>query len=649
MNELCTAPREGPAYPGSTPEVPVSASFPLRSCLLLFLGLMPTLAHAAPFTVTVVDPAPCNPAWTPITELQLEVDPDDPAIPGTALVTSRLAYSGGSADVFATVPAALTFTDDAPEVGYSSITSDVVHLMYAPDPSTAATEPLIDITLILSPTQFSGGAGDPFATIVTGNIKVSGALFGPGYNCLVEMDSVVTAIGTVDVSCGGDLDQDGVCDPDDVCADGDDGADLDADGTPDACDACPLDLYDDSDGDGSCDGDDACPDEDASGWDLDADGCLDDSDGDSVTDDVDVFPDCDDLDTDSDGDLTPDDCDVCPRDAENDADGDGLCAYDSDGSILDVCPYDNDSDGSDLDGDTVCNSDDVCSDLTASWLGGSQDDLLDFDEDGIADGCDLCVDSDADGVCTSEDTCFFSGHLGDADVDGVCDDADACPLDYLDDSDGDGSCDSDDVCPGSDDTLDGDADTSPDCLDRCPFDPENDADGDGLCESDDNCEGVANPDQADADQDGVGNACELDSDGDGHIDDADNCDFVSNPSQVDVDNDGLGDACDADDDNDTVADGRDRCPNTPANTPVLSNGCSAAQTCPTTARWKNHGDYVECVEDAAQDLYRARVITQRERQALITAAANSSVGRNQRDRDRDHRGHGHERDGGCRD
>lgn len=57
----------------------------------------------------------------------------------------------------------------------------------------------------------------------------------------------------------GDEDGDGVCNDDDVCAEGDDADDADDDGLADACDGCPDLAGDDPDGDGLCGEDDPCP------------------------------------------------------------------------------------------------------------------------------------------------------------------------------------------------------------------------------------------------------------------------------------------------------------------------------------------------------------------------------------------------------
>jgi hypothetical protein len=47
-----------------------------------------------------------------------------------------------------------------------------------------------------------------------------------------------------------------------------------------------------------------------------------------------------------------------------------------------------------------------------------------------------------------------------------------------------------------------------DLCDSCPSDPGNDLDNDGLCANEDNCPDRPNSDQADADGDGTGDACE---------------------------------------------------------------------------------------------------------------------------------------------
>jgi len=81
-----------------------------------------------------------------------------------------------------------------------------------------------------------------------------------------------------------------------------------------------------------------------------------------------------------------------------------------------------------------------------------------------------------------------------------------------------------------------------------------DKDGDGIADDVDNCPSVVNVDQADADADLVGDACDncIDPDHDGFGNSGyptttcqlDNCPTVYNPSQLDSNGDGIGNACD---------------------------------------------------------------------------------------------------------
>ena len=143
---------------------------------------------------------------------------------------------------------------------------------------------------------------------------------------------------------------------------------------------------------------------------------------------------------------------------------------------------------------------------------------------------------------------------------------------YLD-QDNDGLPDNSDTCPeianGPNlgtciDCLNGDVGqtctSSDECGDHgfCSLNQEaicsDDFDGDQITNEEDSCICIDNPDQADAEEDGRGDACDnclndpnadqedADDDGLGNV--CDNCPNTPNPTQEDTDEDGAGDACD---------------------------------------------------------------------------------------------------------
>ena len=350
---------------------------------------------------------------------------------------------------------------------------------------------------------------------------------------------------------------------------------------------CGQGTSPDSDGDGVTDNIDFCPAEDATGADVDGDGCV------------------DTLDTDGDG--VPDDQDLClGADSSGDTDADGVC----------------DDTDADIDGDGVSNGDDAFPGDPTEWA--------DADGDGAGDNSDFCptdaadTDDDDDGVCDVDDTC-----LGSADNDA--------------DADGDQVCDTNDLCWGNDITGDGDADGTCGDVDNCPVDAnvdqadadadgigdacEADSDQDGTIDDDDNCVGDYNVDQADNDADGLGDVCDADDDDDGVADADDNCALVANASQDDFDGDGQGDACDGDDDADAVGDGSDLCHATPLGELVNADGCSGTQfvelTCGTADTHPNHGSYVSCVAHATNQARSQGLVTGKQGGVIVSKAAKS--------------------------
>jgi hypothetical protein len=182
-------------------------------------------------------------------------------------------------------------------------------------------------------------------------------------------------------------------------------------------------------------------------------------------------------------------------------------------------------------------------------------------------------------------------------------------------------------------TVDTDRDGVPNDRDRCPNTPagnsvdangcsadQRDADGDGVPDGRDSCPNTP------AGQPVDGNGCsasQRDSDNDGVPDNRDLC--PNTPSGQPVGTNGcpivIGDS-----DNDGVPNDRDQCPNTPAGTVVNEHGCSIAQLCPCSGPWRNHNEYVLCVQATAQQFVDAGLITIAQRDAAVAAAQASNCG-----------------------
>ena len=141
-----------------------------------------------------------------------------------------------------------------------------------------------------------------------------------------------------------------------------------------------------------------------------------------------------------------------------------------------------------------------------------------------------------------------------------------------------------------------------------------DADGDGVPDEEDNCPEVANSDQADADADGFGDACDVcpgdplnDADSDGVCGDVDVCSESDLTATV-------------------VIDGRD----TGVTNQPLGNGCTMSdEIAKAAAAARNHGGFVSRLTKLTRDWVR---------QGLLTPADRVQILRRRTERDRQGQG-----------
>jgi hypothetical protein len=391
----------------------------------------------------------------------------------------------------------------------------------------------------------------------------------------------------------------------------------DGDTYGDACDPCPDDPANDADNDGYCIGarynspkvgaNDNCPtvtnptqaNSDSDTYGNACDNCPTVTNQNQQNVDGDTYGNaCDNCpivtnqnQADNDSDLIGDACDNCPN-TPNPTQanvvhpatpaGDACEDYDFDGVVdaVDNCPNNANADQADMDhdgigdacdpdrdGDSVLNAQDNCPNTPNA-------DQLDTDADGKGNVCDNCpnvsnpsqTNSDSDTYGDACDNCPTATNQnqldtdgdgqgdvcdGDDDNDGMIDLQDACPLDV--DCDNDGVCDGPVAQPGTaPGAPPGGCVAGPDTCPTVPSPNQADADNDGVGDICDNCPTVSNSNQQNSDGDTLGNAC-------------DNCPTVTNQNQADGDSDGWGDACDLcpgnqDCDNDGAKDGVDPCP-----------------------------------------------------------------------------------------
>ena len=263
---------------------------------------------------------------------------------------------------------------------------------------------------------------------------------------------------------------------------------------------------------------------------------------------------------DVDRDGVGDGCDECPLDPENDRDKDGICA----GGVFRSAAVG----GSKIGGNDNCpflpNKDQKNSDLGLELKGGLPqvgDACSSFGTCGnnSLEGfevCDLDAGTPSNATCRS-DCSQWSCNSDHVEINGQC----------FPDQDNDTVPDSSDNCVDTfnTDQINVDNDEFGDACDWCPDDPNNDEDDDNVCagprfdntkklKANDNCPRFPNLDQADLDNDGIGDVCDCcvydndnDADNDGYCacpeGQEGECRFLSNIAECSVSVKGAIDNC----------------------------------------------------------------------------------------------------------
>ena len=85
-------------------------------------------------------------------------------------------------------------------------------------------------------------------------------------------------------------------------------------------------------------------------------------------------------------------------------------------------------------------------------------------------------------------------------------------------------------------------------------------------------------------------------------------------------------------DGDGIADSLDACPDTQPGSVVDANGCSIDQLAPCSGpfsggAWKNHGQYVSSVANAAETFVASGLITEAQAEEIVSQAAQSHCGK----------------------